>query len=111
MLSQPMLNRSYQMRAVREAGGGHAVAEAFYRPKKLVRPGVAAVRCKKGGKRRLQLELAFPEPALPESGLLEFPPLAGVEIPILEEERTSPFWVTLRPVTAADPITDDDVPF
>jgi hypothetical protein len=37
-----MFNRSYQLRAVRDAGGGHQVAEAFYRPKPLPSPSDAA---------------------------------------------------------------------
>jgi hypothetical protein len=72
-----MFNKSYQLRAVREAGGGHQLAsksllrlpeawrplvtvaalrdELFYRPEQRIRPG-------KSGKNRnrLQLEL-FPE--------------------------------------------------
>jgi hypothetical protein len=34
-----MFNRSYHLRAVRNAGGGHAAAQAFYRPARRVRPG------------------------------------------------------------------------
>jgi hypothetical protein len=34
-----VFNRSYHLRAVRNAGGGHAAAQAFYRPARRVRPG------------------------------------------------------------------------
>lgn len=130
-----MFNRSYQVRAVRLAGGGHKAAadsalrlpwagifepwrpfvlvakaartkNVRVRPKNvLVRAQVAANRCKKGSGRLqgVQLDL-FPDIAAqkftagenlhapvknsaPESGLLNFPPLAGVEVPITDEDR------------------------
>jgi hypothetical protein len=54
-------------------------ADAFYRPEKRVKPGVAAVRCKK--------------PVQPEDKQMhfEFPPLAGLEIPLTEEELAEEF--------------------
>jgi hypothetical protein len=91
-----MFNRSYQMRAVKNAGGGHQVAEAFYRPKRRVRPGIAADQCKKrsGELQGVQLELfAAPEPQYKKNPIfpvparngrqspadLKFPPLAPIE--------------------------------
>jgi len=86
-----MFNKSYHLRAVRQAGGGHKVAakallrlpepwrplvtvaaaaeEAFYRPKRRVRPG-------KPGYNRIkttQLEL-FPENPHPSKERLSGPP-------------------------------------
>jgi hypothetical protein len=39
-----MFNRQYHLQAVRNAGGGHQVAEDFYRPRHRVRPGKPAAR-------------------------------------------------------------------
>jgi hypothetical protein len=68
-----MFNRSYQIRAVKAAGGGNRVAQAvlaateggaFYRPGRRVAPGaarekLAGIACKKRSS-PLQLALEFP---------------------------------------------------
>ena len=55
-------------------------AEAFYRPKVRVKPGVSAARCKK-------------KPVVPQDEQMkfEFPPLAGLEIPMTEDELAQEF--------------------
>jgi len=136
-----MFNRSYQLRAVRKAGGGQQAAAELaldlpwagifepWRPfvlvaelaknvslkshsggnlkahKPAVRPQIAAKRCKKGCGRLqgVQLELFADIGAqkftgcenidtplknfAPESGRLQFPPLAGMEVPLNDDDR------------------------
>jgi hypothetical protein len=109
-----MFNRSYQMRAVREAGGGHQVAKQFYeddfyRPKTRVRPGkvrpgkaaeVAAKDCKNSSGRLqgVQLELFAAGPgnevekparnARQSPANASFPPLAA-DVPCDDEQPLS----------------------
>lgn len=116
-----MFNRSYQIRAVRQAGGGHAVAAIaasrlpwaglFERPasppETAARPKNAALGCKKrpgkkstrqlplfdGKLRGVQLSLIFVDemPAQRENLRPEFPSAADLETPLNEDQLEADF--------------------